>query len=170
MGIRHRTGGGLVRETISHRLACPPARVRGPGVTSMAGDRPVAGGCPSSESDAPEPPEREQHERARDQAGADHGVGERVHDGPGVARRKADRRRVAEELSDGGGRGGDRVPFRDRPQRAGHVGVETKAEETNVTGKSQISPALCATSTLRAISPIAAPTQDIAKAKRRISR
>lgn len=53
---------------------------------------------------------------------------------------------------------------------AGRVAVGTKAEERKVTGKSQIRPALWATSTLRAVRPMVAPTQDMAKAKRRMRR
>ncbi len=41
--------------------------------------------------------------------------------------------------------------------QAGIVSVGTKALDTNVSGNSQISPAVCATSTERAAMPITAP-------------
>src|SRR5919198_3102444 len=46
----------------------------------------------------------------------------------------------------------------------GSLSVGTNAEEMKLSGNIQISPALCATSTLRASSPISAPTQDNAQA------
>src|SRR6185295_6985196 len=47
--------------------------------------------------------------------------------------------------------------------------IGTKALDRNVSGKSQMNPALCATSTLRTDNPIVAETQDIAYANRNSS-
>src|SRR3954454_18907361 len=55
-------------------------------------------------------------------------------------------------------------------RKAGRVWVGTNAEEMKLSGNIQISPALCATSTLRAASPISAPTHDSAQANISITR
>src|SRR5690606_1246665 len=50
----------------------------------------------------------------------------------------------------------------------GRVAAEMNAEEMKVSGNSQISPALWATSTFDDSSPVSAPTQDMAKANSRM--